>query len=120
MLKLRPPKVPREASSLILRSDLALQEQIFKIRHTILAEIFAALWVQKIILGMQHPILGMASHDLCNAKTTILGATPGAIPGIDGNPHESFLSFAHEFSERFFKNWVFSRAPDNSLEHLFL
>ena len=27
------------------------------------------------------------SRDLCNAKTTILGATPGAIPGIDGTPH---------------------------------
>ena len=39
---------------------------------------------------MRNPILGMASHDLSNAKTTILGATPGAIPGIDGNPHERF------------------------------
>ena len=35
----------------------------------------------------------MASHDLSNTKTAILGATPGAIPGIDGNPHERF-SFA--------------------------
>ena len=41
----------------------------------------------------------MASHDLCNVKTRIVGATPGAIPGIDGNPHERF-SFAHAFSER--------------------
>ena len=32
----------------------------------------------------------MASHDLSNTKTTILGATPGAIPGIDGNAHEIF------------------------------
>ena len=63
----------------------------------------AALGVQKRILGMRNPILGMASHDLCNAKTRILGATPGAIPGIDGNPHER-SSFAHAFSERFFKN----------------
>ena len=38
-------------------------------------------------------MLGMASHDLGNTKTTLLGATPGAIPGIDGNPHEIF-SFA--------------------------
>ena len=48
----------------------------------------AALGVQKIILGMRNPILGMASHDLSNEKTTILGATPGAIPRIDGNPRE--------------------------------
>ena len=41
----------------------------------------AALGVQKTILGMRNPILGMASHDLSNAKTTILGGTPGAIPG---------------------------------------
>ena len=41
----------------------------------------AALGAQKIILGMRNPILGMASHDLCSAKTTILGATPRAIPG---------------------------------------
>ena len=62
---------------------------------------------------MQNPILGMASHDLCNAKTRILGATPGAIPGIDGNPHGRF-SFAHAFSERFFKIWGGPRAPDIS------
>ena len=46
----------------------------------------------------------MASRDLSNTKTTILGATPGAIPIIDGNPHEGF-SFAPPFSERFFENW---------------
>ena len=45
----------------------------------------AALGIQKINLGMRNPILGMVSHDLCNAKTTILGATPGAIPGIEFN-----------------------------------
>ena len=39
---------------------------------------------------MRNPILGMASRDLCNAKTRILGATPGAVPGIDENPHERF------------------------------
>ena len=31
--------------------------------------------------------LGMASHDLSNTKTTILGATPGAILRIVGYPH---------------------------------
>ena len=51
---------------------------------------------------MQNPILGMASHDLCYAKTTTLGATPGAIPGIDGKPHGR-LSFAHACYERFFE-----------------
>ena len=74
----------------------------------------AALGFQKIILGMRNPILGMASHDLRNAKKTILGATPGVIPRIHGNPHGRF-SFAHAFSERFFqklgwslraRNWV--------------
>ena len=49
-----------------------------------------------------NPILGMASHDLSNAKTTILGSTLGAIPGIEGNPHEIF-SFGDAFSERFLR-----------------
>ena len=40
----------------------------------------AALGVPKIVLGVRNPILGMASHDLSNAKTTFLGATLGAIP----------------------------------------
>ena len=70
----------------------------------------AALGVQKIILGMRNPILGIASHDLCNANATILGATPGAIPGIDGNPHDIF-SFAHAFSERFFQELGWSPRP---------
>ena len=56
----------------------------------------AALGVQKILLGMRNPILGMASHDLCNAKTTILGAVLGAIPGIAANPPER-SSFAPAF-----------------------
>ena len=51
--------------------------------------------------GMQNSILGMASHDLSNTKTTLVGATPGAILGIDGYPHERF-SFATAFWERFF------------------
>ena len=71
----------------------------------------AALGVQTIILGMRNSILGMASHGFCNAKTTILGATAGATPGIDGNPHERF-SVEHAFSERFFKNWGGPLAPE--------
>ena len=53
----------------------------------------------------------MASHDLRDTKTTILGATPGANPGIDGNPHARF-SLDPAFSERFFKNWGGPRAPE--------
>ena len=52
-------------------------------------------------------------HNLRNTKTTILGATPGAIPGIDGNPHERF-SFAHSFSERFFENWGGPRTEEGN------
>ena len=63
----------------------------------------ATLGIRNSILGIRNSILGMASHDLSNTKTTILGATPGAIPGIYGNPNERF-SFAPSFSERFFKN----------------
>ena len=43
----------------------------------------------------------MATRDLSNAKTTILGATLGAIPRIAMNPPERF-SFAPAFSELFF------------------
>ena len=71
----------------------------------------AALGIRNSILGMRNSILGMASHDLSNTKPKILGATPGAIPGIDGNPHERF-SFAPAFSERFSKNWGGPRAPE--------
>ena len=53
------------------------------------------------ILGMQNSTLGMASHDLSNMKTTILGAIRGA-PQTDGNPHETF-HVPHTFSERFFQ-----------------
>ena len=53
----------------------------------------------------------MTSHDLGNTKTTILGATPGAIPGIGGNQHERF-SFAPSFSEVFFENWGGPRAEE--------
>ena len=59
----------------------------------------AALGAQKTILGMRNPILGMASRDLSNAKTTILGATPGAILRIDGNPHEFALHSRSLFQE---------------------
>ena len=78
----------------------------------------AALGIQKVILGMRNSILGTASHDLSNTKTRILGATAGAIPGIDGNPHERF-SFAPSFSEHFFENWDGPRAQEiASLLHI--
>ena len=63
---------------------------------------------------MRNPILGMASQDLSNTKTTILGATPGVIPGIFGNPLERF-SFAPPFSERFVENRGGPRAPDQKV-----
>ena len=72
----------------------------------------AALGVQKIILGMRNPILRMASHDLRHAKPKILGATPGAVAGIDGNPHER-SSFVPAFLEFLFKNWGGPRAPES-------
>ena len=70
-------------------------------------------------LGIRNSILRMASNDLSNTKTAILGKTPGAIPGIDSNPHERF-SFAPAFSECFFKNLGWSprariEAPQNLL-----
>ena len=74
---------------------------------------------RKVILGMRNSILGMASHDLNNTKTTILGATPGAIPRIHGNPHERF-SFAPPFSESCFKNWGGPRAPDHYNHHFII
>ena len=72
---------------------------------------------EKLILGMRNSILGMASHNLSNTKTTILGATPGAILGIDGHPYERF-SFAPAFSERYFKNQGGHRAPDKCILYM--
>ena len=71
----------------------------------------AALGVQKLILRMRNSILGMASHDLSNTKTTILGGTPRAILEIDGHPHERF-SFAPAFSKCFVQSWGGSRAQE--------
>ena len=69
----------------------------------------AALGIQKLILGMRKSILRMPSHDLSNTKTTILGATPGAILGFDGHPHERF-SFPPAFSGAFFQELGWSLA----------
>ena len=71
----------------------------------------AALGIQKLFLGIRSSTLGMTSHDLSYTKTTILGATPGAIPRTGGNPHERF-SFAPAFLEHFFKSWGGPRASD--------
>ena len=56
------------------------------------------------------------SYNLCalfsclnNTKTTILGATPGAILGIDGHKHERF-SFEPAFSGAVFQEWGGPRA----------
>ena len=73
----------------------------------------AALRIQKQILGMRNSIPGMASHDLSNTNTTILAATPGAIPGLDGNTHERF-AFVPTLSEHFFQELGWSlRARDS-------
>ena len=69
------------------------------------------LGIRNSALGIRNSILGMASRDLSNTKTTILRATPGAIPRIDGNPHER-SPFAPSFSERFFENWGGPRAQE--------
>ena len=46
----------------------------------------AALGIRKVILRIPNSILRIAFHDLSNTKPIITGATPGAIPGTDGNP----------------------------------
>ena len=61
-------------------------------------------------------ILGMPNSNWTKTKTTILEATPGVIPGIDGNPHERF-SFASAFSERSFKNSGGPCAQENHYEN---
>ena len=45
---------------------------------------------------------GISRHDQYSTRTTLLGTTPGAIPQIDGNPHER-CSLAPAFLERFLK-----------------
>ena len=79
-----------------------------------LSESSGVFLAEKAILGIRHHILEMATHNLSNTKATILGATPGAIPQIDRNPQERFSS-APAFSERVFKNWCGSPAPDKRL-----
>ena len=73
----------------------------------------AALGIQ--ILGIRDSILGMASHDLSNTKTTILRATPGAIPRIDGNPHGR-LSLPLHSPSVFFQEMGGSHAQESTAE----
>ena len=75
----------------------------------------ATLGIRDSILGIRNSILEIASHDLSNTNTTILGATPGVIPGVDGNPHENF-SFAPPFSERFSRELGGPRAQEEALK----
>ena len=60
---------------------------------------------------MRNAILGMASRDLSNTKTTILGATPGAIPRIDGT-HMKDFHLPLRSRSLFFENWGGPRAQD--------
>ena len=78
-----PPQFQEERS----RSEKAILGALGEFRGIL----GAALGVRNSILGIRNSILGMASHDLSNTKTTILGATPGAMPGIDGNPSKIFI-----------------------------
>ena len=60
----------------------------------------ATLGIQKVILGMRHCTLRMASCDLSNTKTTILEATPRAIPPKSkGSLHEEPLNANGDFQE---------------------
>ena len=74
------------------KNALGVEKAILGAQGEFRAILGATLGVQKLIIGMRNPILGMVSHDLSNAKTTILGATLGAIPGIAANPPERFFS----------------------------
>ena len=106
-----PPQFPEKRS----RSEKAILGALGEFRGILGAALgirISILGIRDSILGIRNSILGMASHDLSNTKAKIFGATPGAIPGIDGDPHERFL-FAPAFSERFFKNWGGPRAPEN-------
>ena len=66
-----PPQFQERRS----RSEKAILGALGKFRGIL----GAALGIQRPILGMRNSILGMASHHLSNTRTTILGATPGAI-----------------------------------------
>ena len=81
-----PPQFQRKKSS---RSEKAILGALREFGGIL----GATLGIQKVSLGMQNSILGMASHELSNTGTTILGATLGAIPGSGGSPRERF-SFA--------------------------
>ena len=71
----------------------------------------AALGIGNSILGIRNSILRMASHNLINTKSTILGATLAANPGIAMSPPER-VSSSSAFAERFFKNWGGYRPPE--------
>ena len=93
--------------------DPQFQESRSRSEKAILGALGAFRGMLGAALGVRSPILGVASPDWCNAKTRILGATPGAISESDGNPDERF-SFAHTLSERFLKNWGGPCAPEEN------
>ena len=59
---------------------------------------------------MRDHILGVASHDLSNAKTTIPGAAPATLSKLDGNQHERF-SCAPDSRRVFFKRRGIAHTP---------
>ena len=89
-----PPQFQEKRS----RSEKAILGALGEFR----AILGATLGVQKIMLGMRNPVLGMASRDLCNAKTTVLGATPKRFPELMGTHMKDFHLPMH--SRRFFSN----------------
>ena len=74
----------------------------------------AALGIQKrkVIVRIRNSILGMASHNLSNTKTTVLGATPRVIPQMDGKPHKRFSFAPCILGASFSINWGGPRAPE--------
>ena len=59
----------------------------------------------------------MASHDLSNTKTKILGATPGAIPELRGT-HMKDFHFAPAFFGGWHKTFQQGEGISNMLCHL--
>ena len=74
----------------------------------------AALRVQKSILGMRNPILGMASHDLGNAKPQFSEQLLERFLEMVGTHMKDFHLPLHSRSFSF-KNWGGPRAPDSKL-----
>ena len=74
----------------------------------------ATLRAQQVILAMRKSILGMASHDFSNTKTTILRETAGTIPQLV-ETHRKDVLVPHAFSECFSSIGVVPARQTNGL-----